>query len=202
MASCTTARESSPPLPKTRNLSCDQLWQLVDWSAQNVLAVGLGTCVYLWSACTSKVTKLCDLGSSEPQDSVCSVAWSQRGTYLSVGTNNGETQLWDVAKIKLIRIMQVSMLLLIPLCVCFPSPKEEETVRTAASALNSVADDSGQLCNVGRCTASAANLGLICEWIVRVANVPHLSICAFQSFLKPSLPSRACSPCRNRDCKS
>ena len=81
---------------------------LVDWSAQNVLAVGLGTCVYLWSACTSKVTKLCDFSSSEPQDSVCSVSWSQRGTYLSVGTNNGETQLWDVAKVKMIRTMQVS----------------------------------------------------------------------------------------------
>jgi cell division cycle 20-like protein 1, cofactor of APC complex len=29
--------------------------QMVDWSALNVLAVGLGACVYLWSACTSKV---------------------------------------------------------------------------------------------------------------------------------------------------
>jgi len=28
---------------------------LVDWSAHNVLAVGLGTCVCLWSACTSQV---------------------------------------------------------------------------------------------------------------------------------------------------
>ena len=54
-----------------------------------------------------QVTKLCDFSSSEPQDSVCSVAWSQRGTYLSVGTNNGETQLWDVSKIKMIRTMQV-----------------------------------------------------------------------------------------------
>ena len=71
-------------------LQDDFYLNLVDWSAQNVLAVGLGTCVYLWSACTSKVTKLCDLG---PGDSVCSVSWSQRGTYLSVGTNNGEVQV-------------------------------------------------------------------------------------------------------------
>ena len=28
----------------------------VDWSSQNVLAVGLGTCVYLWSASKSKVS--------------------------------------------------------------------------------------------------------------------------------------------------
>ena len=38
---------------------------LVDWSSQNILAVGLGSCVYLWSASTSKVTKLYDLGAAE-----------------------------------------------------------------------------------------------------------------------------------------
>ena len=38
---------------------------LVAWSGANVLAVGLGTCVYLWSACTSRVTKLCDLGPGD-----------------------------------------------------------------------------------------------------------------------------------------
>lgn len=37
-----------------------------------------------------QVTKLCDLA---PEDQVCSVAWSQRGTYLSVGTNTGEVQV-------------------------------------------------------------------------------------------------------------
>lgn len=29
----------------------------MDWSGQNILSVGLGTCVYLWSACTSQVGK-------------------------------------------------------------------------------------------------------------------------------------------------
>ena len=53
------------PLP-TRPFACWQVLDapalqddfylnLVDWSSQNVLAVGLGTCVYLWSAYTSKV---------------------------------------------------------------------------------------------------------------------------------------------------
>ncbi|KAL0679038.1 hypothetical protein Bca4012_007019 [Brassica carinata] len=51
---------------------------LVDWSAQNVLAVGLGNCMYLWNGCSSKVTKLCDLGAD---DSVCSVGWAFRGTH-------------------------------------------------------------------------------------------------------------------------
>ena len=83
-------------------LQDDFYLNLVDWSANNVLAVGLGTCVYLWSACTSKVTKLCELA---PDDSVCSVAWTQRGTYLGIGTNSGEVQIWDVAKAKKTRAM-------------------------------------------------------------------------------------------------
>lgn len=36
-------------------LQDDFYLNLVDWSALNVLSVGLGTCVYLWSACTSQV---------------------------------------------------------------------------------------------------------------------------------------------------
>jgi cell division cycle 20-like protein 1, cofactor of APC complex len=84
-------------------LQDDFYLNLVDWSSQNVLAVGLGSCVYLWSACTSKVTKLCDLAVSE--DMVTSVAWAQRGTHLAVGTNKGEVQLWDTIKCKNVRTM-------------------------------------------------------------------------------------------------
>ena len=53
--------------------------------------------MYLWSACTSKVTKLCDLG---PDDLITSVAWSQRGHQMSVRTNKGEVQLWDTLACK------------------------------------------------------------------------------------------------------
>mmetsp|Transcript_16931 Transcript_16931/g.47251 ORF Transcript_16931/g.47251 Transcript_16931/m.47251 type:complete len:516 (-) Transcript_16931:487-2034(-) len=84
-------------------LQDDFYLNLVDWSSQNVLAVGLGSSVYLWSACTSKVTKLCDLGSG---DEVCSVAWTQRGTYLAVGTfRDAEVQIWDAVKCCMLRSM-------------------------------------------------------------------------------------------------
>lgn len=36
-------------------LQDDFYLNLVDWSSHNVLAVGLGSCVYLWNACSSKV---------------------------------------------------------------------------------------------------------------------------------------------------
>ncbi|URE40187.1 WD domain, G-beta repeat [Musa troglodytarum] len=71
-------------------LQDDFYLNLVDWSSHNVLAVGLGNCVYLWNACSSKVTKLCDLGVD---DSVCSVGWAQRGNHLAVGTNQGKVQV-------------------------------------------------------------------------------------------------------------
>lgn len=38
------------------SLQDDFYLNLVDWSSQNVLAVGLGSCVYLWTATTSKVS--------------------------------------------------------------------------------------------------------------------------------------------------
>ncbi|KAI9076669.1 hypothetical protein K1719_041434 [Acacia pycnantha] len=84
-------------------LQDDFYLNLVDWSSHNVLAVGLGNCVYLWNACSSKVTKLCDLGID---DSVCSVGWAHHGTHLAVGTSNGKVQIWDASRCKKIRIME------------------------------------------------------------------------------------------------
>ena len=74
-------------------LTDDFYLNLVDWSSScNILSVGLGECVYLWSAFTSKVTKLCDIrkmfeehpewmehdtSQQEGLDMVCSVGWSR-----------------------------------------------------------------------------------------------------------------------------
>lgn len=83
-------------------LEDDFYLNLVDWSSENVLAVGLASCVYLWSACTSVVTKLCDLQFGGP---VCSVAWNQQGNQLAVGTMPGLVQVWDPATCQLVRTM-------------------------------------------------------------------------------------------------
>lgn len=74
-------------------LQDDFYLNLVDWSSTNMLSVGLSSCVYLWSACNSSVTKLCDLATE--QDNVTSVQWSERGDYLAVGTSKGILQIWD-----------------------------------------------------------------------------------------------------------
>ncbi len=83
-------------------LQDDYYLNLIDWSTQNFLAVGLSSCVYLWNASNSKVNKLTDLGVS---DSTTSVAWSAKGPYFSMGTNNGEVHIWDVVKMKKTRTL-------------------------------------------------------------------------------------------------
>lgn len=88
-------------------LQDDFYLNLVDWSSTNLLSVGLGTCVYLWSACTSQVTRLCDLSGTdnERQEKVTSVAWSERGNYVAVGCESGLVQVWDVTANKQINTL-------------------------------------------------------------------------------------------------
>lgn len=57
-------------------LQDDFYLNLLDWSSTNTMCVGLGTSVYLWSATTCQVSKLCDL--MDDNDTVTSVSWSDR----------------------------------------------------------------------------------------------------------------------------
>ena len=57
-------------------LADDFYLNLVDWSSTNVLGVGLGSCVYLWTAHNAAVSKLCDL--ADTNDTISSVSWVQK----------------------------------------------------------------------------------------------------------------------------
>lgn len=61
-------------------LAEDFYLNLVDWSSTNVLGVGLGSCVYLWTAHNAAVSKLCDL--ADFHDTISSVSWVQKVCYL------------------------------------------------------------------------------------------------------------------------
>ncbi|KAG9072294.1 substrate-specific activator of APC-dependent proteolysis [Linnemannia hyalina] len=84
------------------DLKDDFYLNLVDWSSKNVLGVGLGSSVYLWSAASGNVHQLCDVGSP---DTVTSLSWTGSASYLAVGTDKGDIQIWDVAAQKRIRTM-------------------------------------------------------------------------------------------------
>jgi len=90
ISSGTTKRRKINKLPckvlDAPALQDDYYLNLIDWSTQNYLDVGLASSVYLWNDNNSKVTKLCDLGIS---DSATSVSWSLKGPLFGLGTNSG-----------------------------------------------------------------------------------------------------------------
>ncbi|KAF9585517.1 substrate-specific activator of APC-dependent proteolysis [Lunasporangiospora selenospora] len=81
-------------------LADDYYLNLVDWSSQNVLGVGLRHCVYLWDALTGTPTQLCTLN-----ERVTSINWVSTGIHMAIGTDSGEVQIWDVQKGQRVRTM-------------------------------------------------------------------------------------------------
>lgn len=85
-------------------LQDDYYLNLLDWSSQNnVLAVGLGSSVYLRSASSNSVTELADFSTSG--ETVTSVRWSKQSDDLIIGTSQGDVQLWDITQKKKIRTL-------------------------------------------------------------------------------------------------
>ncbi|EJD08195.1 WD40 repeat-like protein [Fomitiporia mediterranea MF3/22] len=83
------------------DLADDFYLNLVDWSSTNILGVGLGSCVYLWTAHTAVVSKLCDLQSQT--DTISSLSWVQKGTTLAIGTLSGRLHIYDAHTLQLLR---------------------------------------------------------------------------------------------------
>jgi cell division cycle 20-like protein 1, cofactor of APC complex len=88
-------------------LEDDYYLSLLDYSAEDVLAVGLGSCVDLWSSRAGRATRLCNLG---PHSLVSSVCWadarSDWGNHvLAIGTSQGEVQIWDTSVLKKVRTL-------------------------------------------------------------------------------------------------
>lgn len=81
----------------------DYYLNLLSWGTNDVLAVALGQCVYLWNAKSGDITELCSLEGE--QDYVSSVSWTASGTHLAVGTAGGETQFWDSSALTMLRSM-------------------------------------------------------------------------------------------------
>ncbi|KAK5130637.1 substrate-specific activator of APC-dependent proteolysis, partial [Cryomyces antarcticus] len=83
------------------DLADDFYLNLVDWGSSGILAVGLGSCVYLWNSGSGKVVRLCELEG----ETVTSVGWIQRGTHLAVGTSRGVLLIYDTVTSRRLRLM-------------------------------------------------------------------------------------------------
>ncbi|KAF9961939.1 ubiquitin-protein transferase activating protein [Modicella reniformis] len=75
-------------------LKDDYYLNLLDWSWSNLLAIGLDRTVFIWDAELGHVLSLMTLPSNT--DGIASVSWAFEGSFLAVGTFDGDTQIWDV----------------------------------------------------------------------------------------------------------
>ena len=63
----------------------------LDWGHNNILAVALGSSVYLWNAAEGGVSQLVQLPDED--NYVSSVSWAETGKYLAIGVSNGDIQV-------------------------------------------------------------------------------------------------------------
>lgn len=80
----------------------DYYLNLLDWSSDNRVAVGLGSAVYIWSAETGEIMNLCERPAGVK---ITSVKWANGGQWLAIGSEENKVQLWDVNKNRLLRTM-------------------------------------------------------------------------------------------------
>lgn len=66
---------------------------LLAWSLTNLLAIGLEDAVYVWNASTGSVGLLCELPN---KTLVTSLRWSDDGSYISIGKDDGFLEIWDI----------------------------------------------------------------------------------------------------------
>ncbi|PRP82396.1 hypothetical protein PROFUN_10172 [Planoprotostelium fungivorum] len=81
----------------------DYYLNLLDWSHENVVAIGLGNAVYLWNATTGASSEL--FHTEEEANPVTSLAFSKEGSYIAVGLHNSSTEIWDVQSCQRLRTM-------------------------------------------------------------------------------------------------
>eukprot|EP00931_Biecheleriopsis_adriatica_P007765 TRINITY_DN109016_c0_g1_i1.p1 TRINITY_DN109016_c0_g1~~TRINITY_DN109016_c0_g1_i1.p1 ORF type:complete len:619 (-),score=96.44 TRINITY_DN109016_c0_g1_i1:19-1806(-) len=91
-------------------LEDDYYLNLLDFSAEDVLAVGLGSCVDLWATRSGRSSRLCNMAN---HNGVASVRWARHrdvlhrsAEMLAVGTLDGQVHLWDVTTCQKLRSLK------------------------------------------------------------------------------------------------
>ncbi|XP_030176823.1 cell division cycle protein 20 homolog B [Lynx canadensis] len=81
----------------------DYYLNILDWNFQNLVAIALGSSVYIWNG--ENHNKIENIDFTLNCNYVSSVSWIKEGNCLAVGTSEGEVQLWDVVTKKRLRNM-------------------------------------------------------------------------------------------------
>lgn len=81
---------------------CDDFYlNLLSWSCDQLIAIALEDTVYVWNSNTGAVDSLplCDR-------QITSVSWSEDGSYLSLGKQDGTVEIWDMESMTRLRTMK------------------------------------------------------------------------------------------------
>lgn len=108
-------QDSQPELVKLRKINTnperildapgyqdDFYLNLLSWSSKNVLAIALETALYLWNGGSGDVTMIVDYETTK----ITSVIWSDDDCHLSIGKEDGNTEIWDIETLSLVRTMR------------------------------------------------------------------------------------------------
>lgn len=86
------------------DLMDDYYLNLLDWGSGNVLAIALGSTVYLWDATNGSTSELVTV--DDEVGPVTSVNWGPDGRHIAIGLNNSEVQLWDTGSYRQLRTLK------------------------------------------------------------------------------------------------
>ena len=73
----------------------DFYYNLLSWSSNNLLAVGIGSRVFVWNAGDGSVKELCN-GEDTDSGDVQSLKWTDDGSYLATGWADSSIQIYDI----------------------------------------------------------------------------------------------------------
>ncbi|SCW00546.1 LAFE_0C06590g1_1 [Lachancea fermentati] len=76
---------------------------LVSWSKKNILAIALDSALYLWNGEIGDVSLLVEF---DRPGAIASVTWSDDDCHISIGKNDGNTEIWDVETMSHVRTMR------------------------------------------------------------------------------------------------
>ena len=78
---------------------------LLSWSNKNVLAIALDTALYMWNALNGDVSLLVDYQTT----TITSIVWSDDDCHISIGKDDGNTEIWDTETLSLVRTMRSNL---------------------------------------------------------------------------------------------
>ncbi|CCE65010.1 hypothetical protein TPHA_0J01890 [Tetrapisispora phaffii CBS 4417] len=78
---------------------------LLTWSKKNILAIALSNTLYLWNGNSGDVSLLVEYDATN----ITSITWSDDQCHLSIGKDDGNTEIWDTETSTLVRTMRSNL---------------------------------------------------------------------------------------------